>query len=81
MKYQLYTTKTYMGIWKLSLVINGNYFTDIDRLSHYLRMIDLINDKNEFKKIVKTLNFSTEDKMNQAKDYLDALLIFGKLIS
>ena len=80
MEYRLYTTKTYTGKWNLSVVINGIYFTDINKLALKLRQLELISDEREFKKEIITLRSTTEEEMNRAKELLDSLLIWGKIV-
>ena len=81
MEYGLFTSKLHNGKFALSAKINGNYFTDITQLAHYLYYNDFINDLGEFKKHVKTLKFSIEFDMNRAKDYIESILIWNKLTS
>jgi len=78
MEYKVYTTKTYQGKYALSVTINDLYFTDIKKLEFYLSSLELIADIKEFKKI-KSLKFTNENDMNEAKDYIESILIMGKL--
>jgi hypothetical protein len=81
MDYKIYTNKIYSGTkpYRLSFVINGGYYTELEALACKLYNLDLINDVIEFIVKYKSLKFSEEETMSSARDEIEAILIMGKM--
>lgn len=84
MTYSIFTIRTYSGKYKMSIDINCHLYTKINEISHelvYLKIFDNIYDFiKEMKKYTKLQNFTfeSEEKMNEAKEYVDSLLMMAK---
>jgi len=81
MDYKVYTTKTYTGKFVLNVVINGFHCKNKEELYRELYLLDLIDDIKEFRRKIKSLRFSLEFDMNNTREYIESLLIMGKLTS
>ncbi len=81
MDYKVYTAKTYTGKFVLNIVIDGFHCQTVNELYMKLYLLDLIDDGKEFKRKIKTLRFSLEFDMNNPREYIESLLIMGKLTS
>ena len=85
MNYKIYTCISYDGKYRFGVDFNYNYYTNIKRLGYAFVIKGLINDVEDFKKNIRlytkssTLSFNNKKNMNEARDYIESLLIMAKL--
>ena len=86
MKYDIHCSENYDGKYRMGISIDYNYYTRIDEISYKLQYLGVLDNNRDFikemKKYTKRQNFTfdSKEKMNEAKEYINSLLIIGSLM-
>ena len=80
---KIYMTNTYDGRHILGVDFGGVYYTNIHSLSFRLDHMGLIHNRDFIKAMKKytkklSLSFESEEKMLEAKEYIESLLIMAQ---